>query len=121
MSSPIQLTNIIDGKAVTGSSDTIRTVLNPSTGEVVAELTESTIEDADRAVAAARAAFPAWSAKTPGERSQILHELANLLEANLDELAHLETIDAGKPTTAATGDELPGIVAAFRHFAGAGR
>ncbi|QSE82153.1 aldehyde dehydrogenase family protein [Rhodococcus koreensis] len=121
MSSPIQLTNIIDGKAVTGSSDKIRTVLNPSTGEVVAELTESTIEDADRAVAAARAAFPAWSAKTPGERSQILHELANLLEANLDELAHLETIDAGKPTTAATGDELPGIVAAFRHFAGAGR
>ncbi|PBC46192.1 gamma-aminobutyraldehyde dehydrogenase [Rhodococcus sp. ACS1] len=121
MSSPIQLTNIIDGKAVTGSSDKIRTVLNPSTGEVVAELTESTIEDADRAVAAARAAFPAWSAKTPGERSQILHELANLLEANLDELAHLETIDAGKPTTAAAGDELPGIVAAFRHFAGAGR
>ncbi|MDF3306205.1 aldehyde dehydrogenase family protein [Rhodococcus sp. T2V] len=121
MSSPIQLTNIIDGKAVTGSSDTIRTVLNPSTGGVIAELTESTIEDADRAVAAARAAFPAWSAKTPGERSQILHELANLLEANLDELAHLETIDAGKPTTAATGDELPGIVAAFRHFAGAGR
>jgi betaine-aldehyde dehydrogenase len=121
MSSSIQLTNIIDGKAVTGSSDKIRTVLNPSTGEVVAELTESTIDDADRAVAAARAAFPAWSAKTPGERSQILHELANLLEANLDELAHLETIDAGKPTTAATGDELPGIVAAFRHFAGAGR
>ncbi|MEN0139890.1 MAG: aldehyde dehydrogenase family protein [Rhodococcus sp. (in: high G+C Gram-positive bacteria)] len=122
MSSTLRsVTNIIDGKAVAGSSEQVRQVRNPSTGEVVAELHESTVEDGYRAVDAARAAFPAWSAKTPGERSQILHDLANLLEANLDELADLETLDAGKPTTAAKGDELPGIVAAFRHFAGAGR
>src|SRR6476661_7781073 len=122
MSSTLRsVTNIIDGKAVAGSSEQVRQVRNPSTGEVVAELQESTVEDGYRAVDAARAAFPAWAAKTPGERSQILHDLANLLEANLDELADLETLDAGKPTTAAKGDELPGIVAAFRHFAGAGR
>ena len=51
----------------------------------------------------------------------MLHELVDLLEDNIDELAQLETVDAGKPTTVARGDELPGMVAALRHFAGAGR
>ena len=51
----------------------------------------------------------------------MLHELVGLLEDNIDELAQLETVDAGKPTTVARGDELPGMVAALRHFAGAGR
>ena len=121
MTSPATVTNIIDGKAVTGSSEQTRQILNPSTGEVVAELTESTTGDGDAAVEAARAAFPAWAATTPGARSQLLHELVGLLEDNIDELAQLETVDAGKPTTVARGDELPGMVAALRHFAGAGR
>jgi betaine-aldehyde dehydrogenase len=121
MASPATVSNIIDGKAVSGSSAEVRQILNPSTGEVIAELTESTTGDGDAAVEAARAAFPAWAATTPGARSQLLHELVDLLEENIDELAQLETIDAGKPTTAARGDELPGMVAALRHFAGAGR
>ena len=121
MTSPALVTNIIDGKSVTGSSEEIRQVLNPSTGEVVAELTESTTGDGYAAVEAARAAFPAWAAKTPGARSTLLHELVDLLEDNIDELAALETLDAGKPTTVARGDELPGMAGALRHFAGAGR
>lgn len=117
----ISVANLIDGKTLPGSSDQTRQVLNPSTGEVVAEVTESTVDDADRAVAAARAAFPAWAARTPGARSELLHQLVQILEDNIDELARLETIDAGKPTTAARDVELPGIAGALRHFAGAAR
>jgi betaine-aldehyde dehydrogenase len=117
----ISVANLIDGKTLPGSSDQTRQVLNPSTGEVIAEVTESTVDDADRAVAAARAAFPAWAARTPGARSELLHQLVQILEDNIDELARLETIDAGKPTTAARGVELPGIAGALRHFAGAAR
>ena len=113
MTSPAPVTNIIDGKSVAGSSENIRQVLNPSTGEVIAELTESTTGDGDAAVEAARAAFPEWAAKPPGARSTLLHQLVNLLEENIDELAQLESIDAGKPITVARGDELPGMVAAF--------
>ena len=121
MPSPVPVTNIIDGKPVSGSSEETRQILNPSTGEVLAELTESTTGDGDAAVEAARAAFPAWAAKTPGARSTLLHELVDLLEENIDELARLESQDAGKPIAVARGEELPGIVAALRHFAGAGR
>jgi betaine-aldehyde dehydrogenase len=117
----ISVANLIDGKTLPGSSDQIRQVVNPSTGEVIAEVNESTVDDADRAVAAARAAFPAWAARTPGTRSELLHQLVQVLEGNIDELARLETIDAGKPTAAARGVELPGIAAALRHFAGAAR
>jgi betaine-aldehyde dehydrogenase len=121
MTTPLTATNIIDGKAVNGSSGQTREVYNPSTGEILIELTESTVEDGDRAVAAARAAFPAWAARTPGARSELLHRLVEVIEDNIDELARLETLDAGKPTTVARGDELPGIATALRHFAGAAR
>ena len=75
MTSTLSVTNIIDGKAITGSSGETREILNPSTGEVLTEVTESTVADADSAVAAARAAFPAWAARTPGARSELLHQL----------------------------------------------
>jgi len=95
MTTPLTATNIIDGKAVNGSSGQTREVYNPSTGEILIELTESTVEDGDRAVAAARAAFPAWAARTPGARSELLHRLVEVIEDNIDELARLETLDAG--------------------------
>ena len=121
MTPPPSVSNIIDGKAVSGSAGDVRQIVNPSTGEVITELTDSTVEDGDRAVAAARAAFPAWAAHTPGARSELLHQLVSVMEQNIDELAHLETIDAGKPTAVARGEELPGIAASLRHFAGAAR
>jgi acyl-CoA reductase-like NAD-dependent aldehyde dehydrogenase len=121
MTTPLTVTNVIDGKAVNGSSGEIRQIFNPSTGEVLTQLNESTVEDGDRAVAAARAAFPAWAARTPGARSELLHRLVEVIEENIDDLARLETLDAGKPTTVARGEELPGIAAALRHFAGAAR
>jgi acyl-CoA reductase-like NAD-dependent aldehyde dehydrogenase len=87
----------------------------------VASFTESTLADVDAAVDSAKKAFPLWSAKPPGQRSEALHALADLFAANLADYARIESIDAGKPITAASEEELPGILSALRHFAGAGR
>jgi betaine-aldehyde dehydrogenase len=114
MTTTLTVTNIIDGKAVNGSASETRQILNPSTGEVLTEINESTVEDGDRAVAAARAALSEWKALTPGARSELLHTLVTVIEDNIDELARLETLDAGKPTTVARGEELPGIAGALR-------
>ena len=115
------VTNVIDGKAVNGSSGEIRQIFNPSTGEVLTELTESTVDDGDR-----RSRPPAQHSRRgrrapPAPARELLHRLVEVIEDNIDELARLETLDAGKPTTVARGDELPGIAAALRHFAGAAR
>jgi len=113
--------NVIDGKSLAGSSTDTLEVLDPSTGEVIARFTESTPGDVDDAVQAAKAAFPAWAGKSPAQRFEALHALADLLAQNLAEFARIESIDAGKPITVATEEELPGILGALRHFAGAGR
>lgn len=113
--------NVIDGKSLPGSSTDTLEVLDPSTGEIIARFTESTPGDVDHAVQAAKAAFPAWAGKSPAQRSEALHALADLFAQNLAEFARIESIDAGKPITVATKEELPGILGALRHFAGAGR
>ena len=77
MTTPLTVTNVIDGKAVNGSSGEIRQIFNPSTGEV---LNESTVEDGDRAVAAAHAGNAARAARTPGARSELLHRLVGVIE-----------------------------------------
>ena len=113
------LTNFIGGEP----SDTAEhePVLNPATGEPIAEAPLSTQDDVNRAVAAARAAFPAWAAKTPGERAEALLGLANALEERTDELAELEAANAGKPINAFRDDEVPFMVDNLRFFAGAAR
>ena len=115
------VSNYIDGTFTDGSSDDVIDVINPATAKVVGRFAASTADDVDKAVKAARAALPAWSRTPPAKRSAVLHRLANVVEENLDELARLEAIDAGKPWTAASTEELPGIVDALRHFAGAAR
>ena len=66
-------------------------VLNPATGEEIAQAPVSTPEDVDRAVKAARAAFEGWSNTTPGERALALLRLADALEEHADEIAELES------------------------------
>ena len=117
----MNLGNVIAGKTVPGSSGTAMDVVDPSTAEVVAELTSSTAQDVDAAVDAARSAAPSWVASTPGQRSAVLHKLVNLLEDHADELARLETVDAGKPWTVCRNEEVPGILNSARFFAGAAR
>ncbi|HEU5490300.1 MAG TPA: aldehyde dehydrogenase family protein, partial [Gaiellaceae bacterium] len=63
------------------------TVLNPATEMPIAELEQGGVEEADEAVAHARAAFPAWSAVAPADRARLLRRLATLVEENAEELA----------------------------------
>ncbi len=86
---------IINGQKVT--TDQTVGVINPATGESFAEVPVGTPQHVDEAVAAARAAFPAWSALSHQERKGKLHELAGALEANMPELMQLLTQETGKP------------------------
>jgi acyl-CoA reductase-like NAD-dependent aldehyde dehydrogenase len=96
----------------------VNVVLNPATEETIAELPEATPEDADRAVAAAKAAFPAWRAVTPADRGRLLRRLATLVEENAEELALLETRNVGKPIADSRAEA--GMVAdVFQFYAGA--
>ena len=111
---------LVDGEFVDGANGEWREVLNPATGEVIAEVPECSAEDVDRAVRAARVAFEKWFDTTPAERSQMLHRLADVLEENAEELAQIESRNVGKPVAAARG-ELPYIVDNLRFFAGVAR
>src|SRR5947199_10644006 len=93
------LSNFIDGEQVAFDGET-EPVLNPATGEEIARAPQSSVEEVDRAVRAARAAFPAWSATTPGERAAALLAIADKIEEHGDEIARLEALNAGKPIEA---------------------
>ncbi|MCB1847182.1 MAG: aldehyde dehydrogenase family protein [Halieaceae bacterium] len=97
---------IIDGKKV-ATAETFP-VLNPATEEVIAQCPKATPEHVDQAVAAARRAFPSWSATPDAERSRIVHAIADALEAHSEELSKLLTLEQGKP-----GVGFAGMGAAF--------
>src|SRR4051795_8084351 len=116
-----KLQNFIDGEFVDPTSGETEPVLNPATGEQVAEAPLSGAEDVNRAVEAARRAFEGWAAATPGERSLALLKLADRLEEHAEELSDLEAENAGKPRKAFLEDEMPFLVDNLRYFAGAAR
>jgi acyl-CoA reductase-like NAD-dependent aldehyde dehydrogenase len=93
-------------------------VLEPATEEVLAEIPRAGVEDADAAVARAKAAYPAWRAVSPPDRARLLHRLADALAAAHEELATLEARNAGKPIADARG-EIGMVVDTFRFYAGA--
>ena len=115
------LQHFIDGAFVDASGDQSDTVVNPATGEAMAEAPRATAEEIDRAVEAARRAFPGWSRTTPSDRSKALLKLADALEAHGDEIAELEARNAGKPITAMREDEIGPSADQLRFFAGAAR
>jgi acyl-CoA reductase-like NAD-dependent aldehyde dehydrogenase len=96
----------------------VNRVVNPATEETIAELPEATAEDADRAVAAAKAAFPGWRAVAPADRARLLRRLATLVEENGEELALLETRNVGKPI-ADSRAEAAMVADVFHFYAGA--
>jgi acyl-CoA reductase-like NAD-dependent aldehyde dehydrogenase len=93
-------------------------VLEPATEAVLAEIPRAGIEDADAAVARAKAAYPGWRAVAPADRAKLLHGLADALAARQEQLAVLEARDAGKPIGDARG-EMGMVVDTFRYYAGA--
>jgi betaine-aldehyde dehydrogenase len=115
------LKNFIDGEFVDPVDGQTEPVLNPATGEAIAEAPLSTAADIDRAVSAAKAAYDGWASATPGERALALLKLADTIEEHADELAELESDNAGKPINAFRDDEIPFMVDNLRFFAGAAR
>ena len=111
----MRIRHLIGGKAV-DSQDTFET-LNPATQETLAEVAAGGESEVNLAVAAAKAAFPKWAAKSPGERSQLMHRLGELITANAKELARIETQDTGQ-VIAQTGKQLiPRAADNFHYFA----
>jgi betaine-aldehyde dehydrogenase len=93
-------------------------IVEPATEKVMAELPQAGAREADDAVARAKDAFPAWRAVPPGDRSELLHELADALEERREDLATLEARNAGKPISDARA-EMGMVVETFRYYAGA--
>ena len=94
------------------------TVVNPATEETIAELPEVGVEETDAAVAAAKAAFPAWRAVAPADRARLLRRLAASVEEHAEELALLETRNVGKPIADSRG-EVGMVAEVFYFYAGA--
>ncbi|QDF99070.1 aldehyde dehydrogenase [Azoarcus sp. DD4] len=111
---------IIDGQPV--ATDHHLSVVDPASGQPFATVPAAGSAHVDRAVAAARAAFPAWSRRPEAERQRLLHALADALEANMPELMELLTRETGKPLSGlngiGAGMEVGGAIAWTRVTAG---
>ncbi|HKD35070.1 MAG TPA: gamma-aminobutyraldehyde dehydrogenase [Gaiellaceae bacterium] len=115
-----QQKNFVGGEWVDAVEGGTMEVINPATGETIAEVPSGTQADVDRAVEAAKKALPEWLETTPGERAEALLKLADAIEENADELAELESKNVGKPLSYAK-DEMPVSADNIRFFAGAAR
>jgi phenylacetaldehyde dehydrogenase len=111
----------IGGEWVEAQSGARLETHNPASGALLGTIPAGAAADVDRAVVAARAAFEsaAWRDMTGAKRARLLWKIADLIEANLDELCELETLDQGKPLWVGKYAEVPGAIEQFRYFAGA--
>jgi 4-(gamma-glutamylamino)butanal dehydrogenase len=109
----------IDGAFRPAQSGERFTTENPATGQPLAEVAAGDAADIDLAVQAARRAFDdgRWSGRSPAERKAVLLDLADRLEANLEELAMLDSLEAGKPITDCRDSDVPETIKTFRWFA----
>ena len=109
----------IDGSFQPASSGERFATENPATGRPLADIAAGGAEDIDRAVGAARRAFDdgRWSRRSPAERKATLLRLADLIETNAEELALLDSLEAGKPITDCREADLPETIKAFRWYA----
>jgi aldehyde dehydrogenase (NAD+) len=110
---------LIDGRRVPSASGRTFKSLNPATEKVIATIAEGNEIDVDRAVAAARRAFEGrWRTMRAAERGQILLKWADLLKKHGDEIAELESLDAGKPIAAVLRQDLPAAIDTLTYYAG---
>lgn len=111
---------LINGALVAGDGQGLP-IHEPSTGAEIAHVTEASPEQVDAAMRGAEEAFDDYSAAPPSQRSGLLHDIADVIEAHAEELASLESLDVGKPWPSALNDEMPLTIDTFRFFAGAAR
>lgn len=108
----------IGGEWVDAADGGTLPVVNPFDGTEILRIAEAREADVDRAVAAARAAFPAWAAMGASDRSRLLYKLVEKMEACFEELAELEAIDTGHPIKDTRFLDVPRTLLNFRYFAG---
>jgi betaine-aldehyde dehydrogenase len=113
--------NFVNGESVDSVSGQTSDLVNPTTGEVFAQAVVSNAEDVDRAYRAASDAFESWSQTTPSERQAALLKIADIVEANAEELIALESENTGKAIAVTASEEIPPMVDQIRFFAGAAR
>ena len=114
---PYHLENYIGGNLVGPLSGNFINNINPATGEMSGQIPDSSEKDVNAAVEAAKKAFPSWSTSPVEERFKILNRIAELIDANLDELALAESNDNGKPLWLSKEVDIPRASSNFRFFA----
>jgi betaine-aldehyde dehydrogenase len=121
-SQPTQtLRNFVGGSFVDTADGRTADLVDPSTGEVFAQVPVSSAADVDRAMSAAATAFEGWRDSTPSERQKALIRIADAIEARADELVDAEVRNTGKPRGLTLSEEIPPMVDQIRFFAGAAR
>jgi len=121
VTSPRTLRNFIGGAYVDSGDVATSDVVNPATGQVVAQAPVSGAEEVDAAYAAADRAFGEWGRTTPSERQQALLKIADAIEEHAEELISLESENTGKIKALTASEEIPPMVDQLRFFAGAAR
>jgi acyl-CoA reductase-like NAD-dependent aldehyde dehydrogenase len=115
---PIRHQLFIGGRFVDAASGQTQPTLNPHDNSTIAEVALAGVEDVNRAVDAATVALPAWRRMGAADRGRILLKLADLIEANGEELARLESLDTGHPLKDSRALDVPRTAACFRYFGG---
>ncbi|PPF60543.1 gamma-aminobutyraldehyde dehydrogenase, partial [Clavibacter michiganensis] len=115
------LQNFINGQFVQPQGTELLDIVNPATGETVAQAPVSSADDVDAAMKAAKAAFKPWARLTPGARQLALLKLADAIEANADALVEAQHRNTGQPRDTIRTDEIEAGADQIRFFAGAAR
>jgi acyl-CoA reductase-like NAD-dependent aldehyde dehydrogenase len=118
LSTPIRHQLFIAGQFVDAASGETLASLNPHDNSPIADVAMAGREDIDRAVQAAQSAFPQWSRMAAADRGRILLKLADLIEANTEELARLESLDTGHPLRDSRMLDVPRTAGCYRYFGG---
>ena len=112
--------HLIGGKWVIGKDNGTIEVLDPSSGEVLAQVPKGTAADINQAVEAAHAALhePVWRNMPPADRERVMHRFADLIEAHAEELGQLEALDVGMPNVIGQFVEVGNVLSTLRYMAG---
>jgi acyl-CoA reductase-like NAD-dependent aldehyde dehydrogenase len=118
LKTPLRHQLFINGKFVDSAGGETLASLNPHDNLVITEVSMAGREDIDRAVLAAQAAFPKWSRMAAAERGRVLLKLADLIEANGESMARLESMDTGHPIRDSRMLDVPRTAGCYRYFGG---
>ena len=113
----LKIENYIGGKLSAPVSNEYLDNFNPATGEIYSLIPDSDERDVEKAVEAAKNAFPVWSKTAAETRHAFLIKISDLIERDLDALAEAESVDNGKPKALAKAVDIPRAVANFKFYA----